>query len=176
MASPHCRKLIARQSRAGSQSKKVQPSAEKYSAAASGIRPTPMPGRFHMSIRTLSTIFPGNIPVIHILSASLSNHPHVLYPPEFNPAGDVRMGTNSVHCLSSCFLIMAAMPYIYDLRMNEAAIICGATPARAFFDGRSAEPACGYRHSICRFFEDFEYLAIHQEGHFPRRQWLLAFR
>jgi spermidine/putrescine transport system permease protein len=41
---------------------------------------------------------------------------------------------NSVHCFSFCFLIMAAMLYKYDWRMNEAAIVCGASPARAFFE------------------------------------------
>lgn len=41
---------------------------------------------------------------------------------------------NSVHCFSFCFLIMAAMLYKYDWRMNEAAIVCGATPIRAFIE------------------------------------------
>jgi ABC-type spermidine/putrescine transport system permease subunit II len=41
---------------------------------------------------------------------------------------------NSVHCFSFCFLIMAAMLYKYDWRMNEAAIVCGASPTRAFFE------------------------------------------
>jgi ABC-type spermidine/putrescine transport system permease subunit II len=41
---------------------------------------------------------------------------------------------NSVHCFSFSFLVMAAMLYKYDWRMNEAAIVCGATPVRAFFE------------------------------------------
>jgi ABC-type spermidine/putrescine transport system permease subunit II len=41
---------------------------------------------------------------------------------------------NSVHCFSFSFLIMSAMLYKYDWRMNEAAIVCGATPVRAFFE------------------------------------------
>lgn len=41
---------------------------------------------------------------------------------------------NSVHCFSFCFLIMAALLYRYDWRMNEAAIVCGASPLRAFFE------------------------------------------
>ena len=39
---------------------------------------------------------------------------------------------NTVHCFSFCFLIMAAMLYKYDWRMNEAAIVCGASPLRSF--------------------------------------------
>lgn len=41
---------------------------------------------------------------------------------------------NSVHCFSFCFLIMAALLYRYDWRMNEAAVVCGASPVRAFFE------------------------------------------
>ncbi|PWJ94457.1 ABC-type spermidine/putrescine transport system permease subunit II [Mesorhizobium loti] len=41
---------------------------------------------------------------------------------------------NSVHCFSFCFLIMAALLYRYDWRMNEAAVVCGASPARAFYE------------------------------------------
>ncbi|CAN1575731.1 PotC ABC-type spermidine/putrescine transport system, permease component II [Paracoccaceae bacterium] len=41
---------------------------------------------------------------------------------------------NSVHCFSFSFLIMAALLYRYDWRMNEAAIVCGATPLRAFWE------------------------------------------
>ncbi|WP_068959030.1 ABC transporter permease [Pararhizobium polonicum] len=41
---------------------------------------------------------------------------------------------NSVHCFSFSFLIMAAMLYKYDWRMNEAAIVCGASPFRAFIE------------------------------------------
>jgi ABC-type spermidine/putrescine transport system permease subunit II len=41
---------------------------------------------------------------------------------------------NSVHCFSFCFLIMAALLYRYDWRMNEAAVVCGASPIRAFFE------------------------------------------
>ncbi|MDM9622982.1 hypothetical protein A6U87_07545 [Rhizobium sp. AC44/96] len=41
---------------------------------------------------------------------------------------------NTVHCFSFCFLIMAAMLYKYDWRMNEAAIVCGATPLRSFVE------------------------------------------
>ena len=41
---------------------------------------------------------------------------------------------NSVHCFSFCFLIMAAMLYKYDWRMNEAAIVCGASPFRTFIE------------------------------------------
>ena len=41
---------------------------------------------------------------------------------------------NAVHCFSFCFLILAAMLYKYDWRMNEAAIVCGASPLRAFFE------------------------------------------
>lgn len=41
---------------------------------------------------------------------------------------------NAVHCFSFCFLIMAAMLYKYDWRMNEAAIVCGASPLRSFFE------------------------------------------
>ena len=41
---------------------------------------------------------------------------------------------NSVHCFSFCFLIMAALLYRYDWRMNEAAVVCGASPARAFLE------------------------------------------
>lgn len=41
---------------------------------------------------------------------------------------------NAVHCFSFCFLIMAALLYRYDWRMNEAAVVCGASPARAFLE------------------------------------------
>ncbi|WP_075293123.1 ABC transporter permease [Pararhizobium arenae] len=41
---------------------------------------------------------------------------------------------NTVHCFSFCFLIMAAMLYKYDWRMNEAAIVCGASPLRSFVE------------------------------------------
>lgn len=41
---------------------------------------------------------------------------------------------NTVHCFSFCFLIMAAMLYKYDWRMNEAAVVCGATPIRSFVE------------------------------------------
>ena len=41
---------------------------------------------------------------------------------------------NSVHCFSFSFLIMAALLYRYDWRMNEAAIVCGASPMRAFWE------------------------------------------
>lgn len=41
---------------------------------------------------------------------------------------------NAVHCFSFCFLIMAALLYKYDWRMNEAAIVCGATPLRSFIE------------------------------------------
>lgn len=41
---------------------------------------------------------------------------------------------NTVHCFSFSFLIMAALLYRYDWRMNEAAVVCGATPLRAFFE------------------------------------------
>lgn len=39
---------------------------------------------------------------------------------------------NTVHCFSFCFLIMAALLYKYDWRMNEAAVVCGASPLRSF--------------------------------------------
>ena len=157
------------------------------------------------------------MPIVHILFASLSNHPNFPYPPDFNPKSYVNLATNSiyqsaflnsliiasctavlstvmgflatigvlrfagkralfyavffagplfvseillgissmslyylvfglqgnmvtaiiansVHCFSFCFLIMAAMLYKYDWRMNEAAIVCGATPFRAFLE------------------------------------------
>ncbi|WP_202905536.1 ABC transporter permease [Cypionkella psychrotolerans] len=157
------------------------------------------------------------MPIVHILFASLSNHPNFPYPPNFNPKSYVNLATNSiyqsafvnsliiasctavlstvmgflatigvlrfagkralfyavffagplfvseillgissmslyylvfglqgnmvtaiiansVHCFSFCFLIMAAMLYKYDWRMNEAAIVCGATPFRAFLE------------------------------------------
>lgn len=41
---------------------------------------------------------------------------------------------NTVHCFSFSFLIMAAMLYKYDWRMNEAAVVCGATPFRSFIE------------------------------------------
>lgn len=41
---------------------------------------------------------------------------------------------NAVHCFSFCFLILAALLYRYDWRMNEAAIVCGASPLRAFWE------------------------------------------
>ena len=41
---------------------------------------------------------------------------------------------NSVHCFSFCFLILSALLYRYDWRMNEAAIVCGASPFRAFLE------------------------------------------
>lgn len=41
---------------------------------------------------------------------------------------------NAVHCFSFCFLIMAAMLYKYDWRMNEAAVVCGASPVRSFLE------------------------------------------
>lgn len=41
---------------------------------------------------------------------------------------------NSVHCFSFSFLVMAAMLYKYDWRINDAAIVCGASPLRAFFE------------------------------------------
>jgi ABC-type spermidine/putrescine transport system permease subunit II len=41
---------------------------------------------------------------------------------------------NSVHCFSFCFLIMAALLYRYDWRMDEAALVCGASPVRSFFE------------------------------------------
>lgn len=41
---------------------------------------------------------------------------------------------NSVHCFSFCFLIMAALLYRYDWRMNEAAVVCGASPVRTFIE------------------------------------------
>ena len=41
---------------------------------------------------------------------------------------------NTVHCFSFSFLIMAAMLYQYDWRMNEAAIVCGASPLRSFVE------------------------------------------
>jgi ABC-type spermidine/putrescine transport system permease subunit II len=41
---------------------------------------------------------------------------------------------NSVHCFSFCFLIMAALFYRYDWRMDEAALVCGASPWRSFFE------------------------------------------
>lgn len=157
------------------------------------------------------------MPIVHILFASLSNHPNFPYPPNFNPKSYINLATNSiyqsaflnsliiasctavlstvmgflatigvlrfagkralfyavffagplfvseillgissmslyylvfglqgnmvtaiiansVHCFSFCFLIMAAMLYKYDWRMNEAAIVCGATPFRAFVE------------------------------------------
>lgn len=39
---------------------------------------------------------------------------------------------NSVHSFSFCFLIMVALLYRYDWRMNEAAVVCGASPLRAY--------------------------------------------
>ncbi len=155
------------------------------------------------------------MPILHILFASLSNHPNFPYPPDFNPKSYVSLTTNSiyqgafinsmiiatctailstvmgflatigvlrfagrralfyavffagplfvseillgissmslyylvfglqgnmvtaiiansVHTFSFSFLVMAAMLYKYDWRMNEAAIVCGATPLRAF--------------------------------------------
>lgn len=157
------------------------------------------------------------MPILHILFASLSNHPNFPYPPNFNPKSYINLATNSiyqsafvnsliiasctavlstvmgflatigvlrfagkralfyavffagplfvseillgissmslyylvfglqgnmataiiansVHCFSFSFLIMAAMLYKYDWRMNEAAIVCGATPFRAFIE------------------------------------------
>lgn len=41
---------------------------------------------------------------------------------------------NTVHCFSFCFLVMAALLYRYDWRMNEAAVVCGASPLRAFIE------------------------------------------
>jgi spermidine/putrescine transport system permease protein len=41
---------------------------------------------------------------------------------------------NSVHCFSFCFLIMAALLYRYDWRMDEAALVCGASPLRSFLE------------------------------------------
>ncbi len=41
---------------------------------------------------------------------------------------------NAVHCFSFCFLIMAALLYRYDWRMNEAAVVCGASPWRVFWE------------------------------------------
>ncbi len=41
---------------------------------------------------------------------------------------------NAVHCFSFCFLIMAALFYRYDWRMDEAALVCGASPLRSFFE------------------------------------------
>lgn len=41
---------------------------------------------------------------------------------------------NAVHCFSFSFLIMAALLYRYDWRMNEAAVVCGASPMRTFFE------------------------------------------
>lgn len=41
---------------------------------------------------------------------------------------------NAVHCFSFCFLIMASLFYKYDWRMNEAALVCGASPLRSFFE------------------------------------------
>lgn len=41
---------------------------------------------------------------------------------------------NAVHCFSFCFLVMAALLYRYDWRLNEAAVVCGASPVRAFIE------------------------------------------
>jgi len=41
---------------------------------------------------------------------------------------------NTVHCFSFSFLIMTAMLYKYDWRMNEAAVVCGASPLRSFIE------------------------------------------
>jgi len=41
---------------------------------------------------------------------------------------------NAVHCFSFCFLIMASLFYKYDWRMNEAALMCGASPLRSFIE------------------------------------------
>lgn len=41
---------------------------------------------------------------------------------------------NAVHCFSFSFLILSALLYRYDWRMNEAAVVCGASPVRAFFE------------------------------------------
>ncbi len=59
-----------------------------------------------------------------------------LYYLVFGVAGNMLAAiiANSVHCFSFCFLIMASLLYKYDWRMNEAAIVCGASPVRSFFE------------------------------------------
>jgi ABC-type spermidine/putrescine transport system permease subunit II len=41
---------------------------------------------------------------------------------------------NSVHCFSFAFLIIATQLYRYDWRLDDAAMVFGATPARTFFE------------------------------------------
>ena len=41
---------------------------------------------------------------------------------------------NAVHCFSYAFLIVATQLYRYDWRLDEAATVFGATPARTFFE------------------------------------------
>lgn len=59
-----------------------------------------------------------------------------LYYLVFGIAGNILAAVvaNSVHCFSFSFLIMASLLYKYDWRMNEAAIVCGASPVRSFFE------------------------------------------
>ncbi|WP_374375699.1 ABC transporter permease [Dongia sp.] len=59
-----------------------------------------------------------------------------LYYLVFGVAGNMMAAiiANAVHCFSFCFLIMASLFYKYDWRMNEAALVCGASPLRSFFE------------------------------------------
>lgn len=41
---------------------------------------------------------------------------------------------NTVHCFSYALLIMATQLYRYDWRLDDAAMVFGATPARTFFE------------------------------------------
>ncbi|HEY9215321.1 MAG TPA: ABC transporter permease subunit, partial [Ancylobacter sp.] len=41
---------------------------------------------------------------------------------------------NTVHCFSYALLIIATQLYRYDWRLNDAAMVFGASPARTFFE------------------------------------------
>lgn len=57
-----------------------------------------------------------------------------LYFLVFNLPGNMPAAilANAVHCFSFSFLVLAAIMFRYDWRMNEAAVACGATPIRVF--------------------------------------------
>lgn len=59
-----------------------------------------------------------------------------LYFLVFNLPGNMPAAilANAVHCFSFSFLVLAAIMFRYDWRMNEAAVACGATPARVFLE------------------------------------------